>query len=249
MRRIRSAIVVAVLATTSGCSVYEDLRTSDFAKQDAGQIVEAASKAMQDVQRVRMTGQTWVRGTSYFIDLRLSRRGDCMGTLRVEGRNVDIRRLGDRVWFKGDSAFFRLAAGNVDVSKDELDALSRKWVRLTDDGAQELCDLDTLLKEFTVVDHGTDAPKKSEEKGKTSDVDISDVTVGEESDVGGTRAVRLTASPGGAHDEHVWVASEAPHHVVKLESTEIGDGGMLALSEYDVQFEVFAPSGKDVHRD
>ena len=46
----------------------------------------------------------------------------------------------------------------------------------------------------------------------------------------------------------VWVRSEAPHHVVKIESTATQDGGTIAFSEFDEDVEVEAPAPKDVLR-
>jgi peptidoglycan/xylan/chitin deacetylase (PgdA/CDA1 family) len=75
MRTIRGvATSVALAAAVSGCSVYEDLTTSDFAKQDADAIVAAASEAMQDVSSLRLTGQVRDGGEQYFIDLSVDRR-------------------------------------------------------------------------------------------------------------------------------------------------------------------------------
>ena len=95
-----------------------------------------------------------------------------------------------------------------------------------------------MLKTFEVVDF-------DEKGGDREDVPA---TVGEESSVDGQKVVQLSASPGGAHDEMVWVRSEAPHHVVKIESTATRDGGTLAFSEFDEDVEVEAPAPKDVLR-
>ena len=72
--------------------------------------------------------------------------------------------------------------------------------------------------------------------------------VGDESTEDGQKVVQLSGSPGGRHDELAWVRSEAPHHVVRIESTSTQDGGTIAFSEFDEEFEVEVPKGKDVMR-
>ena len=252
--RIFSGMVAlaALVASASGCGAYQDLRTSDFAKQDAAQIVIAAEKSMQDVDRLRITGQRWATGSPIFVDVRVSRRGDCEGSLRLRGRHLDIRRLGDRTWVKGDSGFFRMVAGGASASPEALEQLSRTWVAFSDDAVKQMCDLDALLEDFRVVDQGTRSRSKGGGGGgkdSAAELDIDEVSVGDETSLGGIAVVRLSASPGGAHDEHVWVASEAPHHIVKLESTSTEDGGSYAFSEYDEPFEVVAPRPRDVYRE
>lgn len=238
MRTIRGvATSVALAAAVSGCSVYEDLTTSDFAKQDGEAIVAAAGEVMRDVSSMRMTGQVRDAGEHYFIDLSLDREDRCTGTVRIGGSHLDIRRLGDRAWVKGEAGAFNRLGGGV-LPRSALQRLSSSWLPLEGRSAASLCDLDKLLRTFEVVDFA--------EKG--GDRDEVPTSVGEESSIGGDTVVQLSASPGGAHDEMVWVRSEAPHHVVKIESTATRDGGTIAFSEFDEAVEVEAPDPKDVLR-
>ena len=74
MRTIRGVATAAALAAAvSGCSVYDDLTTSDFAKQDGEAIVAAAGEAMQDVTSLRVTGQVRDAVEQYFVDLTVDR--------------------------------------------------------------------------------------------------------------------------------------------------------------------------------
>ena len=238
MRTIRGvATSVALAAAVSGCSVYEDLTTSDFAKQDGEAIVAAAGEVMRDVSSMRMTGQVRDAGEHYFIDLSLDREDRCTGTVRIGGSHLDIRRLGDRAWVKGEAGAFNRLGGGV-LPRSALQRLSSSWLPLEGRSAASLCDLDKLLRTFEVVDFA--------EKG--DDRDEVPTSVGEESSIGGDTVVQLSASPGGAHDEMVWVRSEAPHHVVKIESTATRDGGTIAFAEFDEAVEVEAPDPKDVLR-
>lgn len=253
MRTIRGVVATAALvAAATGCSVYEDFTTSDFAQKDGDAIVVAASEAMLDVTSLRVTGQVRDGGEHYFVDLSMDRDDRCTGTIRVGGSHLDIRRIGDRAWLKGEAgAFNRLGGGSV--PRQVLDRLSSSWLELDGRTATRLCDFDALLATFEVVDFGQEEPGRGNgrRKGGSTDARTDDpvpASVVEETTIDGRKAVQLTASPGGAHEENTWVLSQAPHHVVKLESTSMRDGGTLSFSEFDVAVEVEAPPRTDVIR-
>jgi hypothetical protein len=248
MHRIRYVAAAATLAGgLSACSVYTDMTTSDFAKQDGDAIASAAGKAMQDVQSMRLTGQVRTRGNQFFIDLTLDRDDNCTGSIRIGGSNIDIRRVGDRVWIKGESgAYNRLSS--TPLPEHVLKRLSTSWVLLEDDkGLRNSCDLDAFLEGFEVVDidpGGADATGK----GKHRTDDPVPAVVGEETSIDGQAVVPLSGNPGGQHEELVWVLSEAPHYVVRVESTAVRDGGTLALTEFGQDVSVEAPDPADVLR-
>lgn len=250
MHRIRRVVAaaasVAVGVAVSGCGVYKDFTTSDFAKQDPDAIVSAASSAMRDVTSMRMTGAVRSEGNQFFIDLTMSRDDRCTGTFRFGGSHVDIRRLGHRVWLKGESgAYNRLS--NRPLTPSALRRLSTAWLLVEDDKALlSACDLESFLDSFEVVDFGA-SPDKGAAKERKSDVlDEVPATVGDETDLSGQTVVPVSGRPGGTHEETSWVLSDAPHYVVRVESTATRDGGALAMSEFNEQVEVEAPDPKDV---
>ena len=250
MHRIRYGAAAAALAGgLSACSVYEDMTTSDFAKQDADAIVSAASTAMQGVQSLRVTGQVRARGNQFFIDLTLDREDQCAGSIRFGGSNIDIRRMRDRVWIKGEPGVYNRLSGTP-LPTHVLDHLSTSWVLLEDDkGLRESCDLDAVLENFEVIDLGQDAAAaKNKGKGRDRTDDAVPATVGEESSIDGQKVVQLSGTPGGQHEELVWVLSEAPHYVVRVESTAARDGGTLTLTEFDREVDVETPDPEDVLR-
>lgn len=253
MHRIRYVSLAATLAAgLSACSVYEDMTTSDFAKQDADAIVAAASKAMRGVSSMRLTGQVRSKGTQVFIDVRMDRDDRCTGTIRLGGGNIDIRRLEDRAWVKGEAAAYNRLS-TTPLRAPALERLSSSWLPVDDKALLGLCDLDSLLEGFEVVDYGSDASKAervSTGKGKGAG-DLDDrvpASVGEESSSDGQKVVPLSGNPGGLHEEVTWVLSEAPHYVVRIESTSARDGGEVSLSEFDEDVLVEAPRPADVLR-
>ena len=256
-----AAVAAALTVALGGCSVYEDLTTSDFAKQGPDAIIESASEAMREVTSLRLVGQVRDGGRHIFVDLRVDRSGTCAGDLRLEGRGLAVIRTGSRTWVRGDVRIATLATGSR-ASASVRDNIDRSWVELG--GATGLCDYDTILGGFDVVDFGTQddgsggattgkKAKKAKKgtKGKASE-EVTDLdgpvpaTIDEETDLDGTAVVKLTGTPGGTHDETVWVSSDEPHRVLKIESTDGRSGGTLSLSNFDEPVEVDPPAAKDV---
>lgn len=232
--RARALAMALVMTGACGCSVVDDLRTSDFAKQGAGPILESAVEATAEVESTRITGSFWEKGSDYFVDVWVSRTGDCRGTLRSGGNNMDVRRVDGKSWFKGDSGFVNQATRGQQVPQAVLDKLSTRWVLFDKAPAQatikKLCDLDLLFKGMKTL-----KVKDSEEAVR-----------GDETDLDGTQAVTLRSTPGGSHTERLWVASEAPHYIVKVSSDEPREQYDLAFSAFNEEFEVERPAAKEI---
>lgn len=233
MRTISRLVVAVVsLGAMTGCSVYQDMTTSDFAKQEPDAIIAAASKAMLDVTSMRLTGQVRSNGQSVFIDLSVAQDGLCRGTMRINGANVDIRRIGKRAWLRGDSG-----------------ATRAKWIPADDKALIKLCDLESHLEEFEVTDAGKVSGTGSGKADKLADLEAYVPTdVGEETSLDGVKVVPLSGRPGGEHEETSWVRSDAPHYVVRIESTSANNGGALYYSAFNDEVVVEAPDRKDVLR-
>jgi hypothetical protein len=234
MRTISRLVVTALtLGAMTGCSVYQDFTTSGFAKQEPDAIVAAASKAMLDVTSMRLTGQVRSHGRSVFVDISVAEGDLCRGTMRIEGANVDIRRVGAKAWVRGES-------GPGAAAK----APAGMWVPTDDKAVLQLCDLRTQLKEFTVADPGEEG-----RAGTTDDLEAYvPSTVGEETSLDGVKVVPLSGRPGGEHEETSWVRVDAPHYVVRIESTSANNGGSLYYSAFNDEVLVEAPDRKDVLR-
>lgn len=255
MQRIRYvALVATVVGGLSACSVYEDMTTSEFAKKDSDVIVAAASKAMRRVSSMRITGQVRARGTQVFVDVRVDRDGRCAGSIRLGGSNIDIRRVKSRAWITGQFGAFTRLSSSTPLPAATLQRLSTSWLLVDDRAVIDLCDFDELLAGFAVVDYGED-PRASQpsrgndkEQGHGLPDDSVPATVGEESSIDDQTVVQLSGDPGGLHKELVWVRSDAPHYVVRVESTSARDGGVVSLSEFDQDVIVEPPDPADVFR-
>jgi len=245
MRTTRAAAALLVLTTLlSGCGAWESFRMSDFAKEDGTTIVSAAGEAMGDVTSMRLTGQVVARGNQILLDLSMGPKGRCTGTLRSGGSHIAIRRVGARAWIKGDEGLYN-SVSERPLPQQALTRLSTSWIPADDRRILDMCELDEYLESFRVVSMVDGSGGKAARKaGREAAAGASDVTVEAEESVDGDRVVKLSADTG----EMVWVLSEAPHYVVRVESAVATDGGSLTLSEFNREVRVEVPAPKDVFR-
>jgi hypothetical protein len=235
-------VAVAVVATgvgtgaLSACGVVDDLRTSGFAKESGAEIVTAASAAMADVTSMRVTGQMRVDGDQVLVDVTLD-EDTCTGTVRFSKSRVSLIRIGDHAWFRGDGASYARMSGSPLPSGAPASS-GAMWVRADGLADDELCDLASHLASFSL-----DPPSKGKNGGREW-TDLGDLSVGDEVDLDGGRAVPVTSTP----QDTAWISSDEPHHVVRLESTVPRDGGNLSYTEFDQDVVVQEPKGKDVLR-
>ena len=245
MRTTRTAAALLVLSTLlSGCGAWERFRMTDFAQEDGATIVSAAGDAMDDVTSMRLTGQVVARGTQVLLDLSMGPDGRCTGTLRSGGSHIAIRRVGDRAWIKGDEGVYTSVTDRA-LPQQALTRLSTSWIPADDRRILDMCELDQYLRSFRVVSMvDGSAGNAARKAGRKATAGARDVTVEAEESVDGDRVVRLSADTG----EMVWVLSEAPHYVVRVESAVVTDGGSLTLSEFNREVRVEVPAPKDVFR-
>lgn len=225
---LRATLVAALLAGGTGCSAYDRLTTSDFARQEPVEVVEAAVAAMSDLTSLRATGQVLVEGRSVFVDVAVDDRSRCSGTMRTSEGRIALRRVGRATWFSGDAGFFARVRGGATLGPQTLTHLATSWVRLDAPALGRLCDLDSWIGSLT------SRPPTAE--------DLTTVEMVEDDALGeGLRAVHFSPTP----DQTVWVSSRAPHHVVHLVRTG-RDGGEISFSDFGLPVEVERPSPGEV---
>ena len=76
----------------------------------------------------------------------------------------------------------------------------------------------------------------------------ADLTRGEEVSLDGVKAVVVTGTDGGVATQRAWIATDDPHHVLKITQEGGREPAALAFSEFDQEFVVEAPPAKDVLR-
>ncbi len=222
MRTWQAALAGVALATTlSACG------GGDFAEESPDAIGEAAEKDMKALKSVRIAGELVEEGEKVSVDMALSTKGDCEGTLGIQGGETQIRSLDGETWMKPDAAFWEASAG--DDAAMVQGVVGDKWVVLGDEeGFAELCDLDELLDSM----NDDEDDSKAETQG-TEDVD-------------GTEAVKVTGETDEGDPVTVWVAVDEPHHILKMEVDQGEEPGQITFSEFDEELSVEAPAEDEV---
>ena len=229
----RTTLTGVALTLLGGCSVYEDMTTSDFAKQGVEDVVSASLETMSEVDSLRMTGSLWLKGRAHFVDLHLSRSGDCTGTLTYGGSHVDVRRVDRKAWVKGDVGFINTAGGGAGLPQATKERLARSWIPLGTRQARDLCAFDKRFDKYGVVHE---------------DDEVADLTRGDEVTLDGQKAVVVSGTDGGVATQRAWISSDDPHYVLKITQEGGREPAALAFSEFDQELEVEAPPAKDVLR-
>jgi hypothetical protein len=221
MRTWQAALAAVAVATTlSACG-------GDFAEESPDAIGEAAEKDMKALKSVRIAGELVEDGEKVSVDMALSTKGDCEGTLGIQGGETQIRSLGGETWMKPDAAFWEASAGGDAAMVQGV--VGDKWVVLGDEeDFAELCDLDELLDSM----NDDEDDSKAETQG-TEDVD-------------GTEAVKVTGETDEGDPVTVWVAVDEPHYILKMQVDQGSEPGEITFSEFDEELSVEAPAEDEV---
>jgi hypothetical protein len=229
-RRAAAAAVTAVLALSACDSLSSG---DDYLDQSPNSMAKTAFADTRKATSMRITGSTEDTGDLGFIrmDIRLDDTS-CYGRIKSEDGDLQIIKNPEGTWFQADEHFWRAHAPSFQVA-DKVAAWGGSWVAVKkDEDFLELCDLDSLLREFKL-----DKRDKRDKRGT--------LVVGEVETIGGGDAVPLT---GRADKEEwtVWAAVEAPHHVVKMAPAD--DHGLpdALFFDYDVHVLAETPDKKDI---
>lgn len=234
-RAVATVVTVGLAGATSACEMPEmnlPFTGSEFAQREVADIASAAHGDMSEITSMRLIGSVRQRGNEYWVDLHLTDDGSCRGSMRFRDSHLEVVQIGKEMWAKGDSGFMRLALG-AGAPSGQVDRASRHWFHQTEAEPNPLCDLESLVSGFEVREDGTDRD------GRT-------MSRGEETDLDGVGTVQVVTPDGGGHDTIAWVRTEAPHHVVRVESTSPRNGYSVTLSEFDAEVDVVPPADEDV---
>jgi hypothetical protein len=190
----------------------------------ADEILKKATAALQSAGSVHIKGQGGSATERFAIDLRYS-DGNSTGTLGVQGKTIDLRKVGQSVYLKGDREFWMGIGG-----EGAAQLLTGKWLKtpLTDkrfSGLSELTDLDKAAEGILDPD-GT-------------------ITKGGQKTINDVPCVGLVSS--GKDGGTLWVATEGEPYPVRLEpSASSGEQGALDFTEYGEKFTVQTPPAEQV---
>lgn len=208
-----------------------------FAGLTGGEIADRALKETSGASSLRMTGDVLDDESSgtIRIDLALDKRGDCAGTMSMNGEGkADLVKSGTTFYMKYDEKFLRAQSeGSSKVETDGVVAmLAGKWTKMSTTGPEakdtaDFCDLDSALAEF------------KDTRSRAG----SNVTRGAATTVGGVPAVLVTEKDG--KDTYtMYVASKGKPYLLRVDSKSATDPGTIVFSDYDKPVSARKPRGE-----
>ncbi len=126
MRKLAAVIglasVAAVGSLLAGCGGGET-RASETSKSPS-QILKDAQRAVSTARSVHMAGHGVAQGQAARLDLSLVRGSEATGKLMLFGGSVELVRVRDNVYMRGDRSFWR----HFGSSRAKLALLTGRWV-------------------------------------------------------------------------------------------------------------------------
>lgn len=226
-RRALAGIGAAVLL--AACGGNDDGGDESFADESPETITAEAEQAMRDTSSMRIDGFITDGGQEISVDMAVTTAGDCEGTMGIAEGEAQVISVGGTTYMKPDEAFWRTFGGSAAEMIIEL--VGDSWAIMPgDEGMAGFCDLDRLLEDLDAAGEGDDDPAE---------------VLGVE-EVDGRRAVRLAGETDSGDPVTVWIAIEAPHHIVKMEVTQGDEPGTITFSDFDEDFGIEAPPEDEV---
>ncbi|MFD5441638.1 hypothetical protein [Streptomyces tendae] len=208
-----------------------------FTGLTGAQISERALKATTEARSLRMTGTVpdEESGGTIKIDIALDRRGDCAGTMGMNGQGeAELIKTGDTLYLKYDERFLRAQSKGEPQADTEalVSLLAGRWTKMSAGGADAkemagFCDLDKLL----------------EDAGGSDDDTPTTVTRGKATTVDDTPAFTLYETDGSERNT-VYVATEGKPYLLRFESGSKQEPGALSFTGYDEPVPAEPPSGE-----
>jgi hypothetical protein len=227
------AITMTMLTSLTACG-GDETKASDapkkegFADQDVEKIQAQVEEDMADLKSVRLKGDVTKDGQQLGLDLALNTDSVCAGSITIEEGTAEIIAGPDGEFLKGDDAFWAVAAGGEAQATQIVSLLDGKWAKMPGSGSgfAEVCDLDSMLSEFT-----------------GSDEDTADSKIGDQVEIDGVDTLELTDDK--TDPTTVWVAIDDPHYIVKV-TKEGSEGGTVTLTDFDEEVDATAPAEDDI---
>lgn len=219
-----AAVLAGAALTSAGCGGDDGSlsQAQDYARSPVRTIAADARTAMRDLRFMHVAGQVRQGRTTVTVDLSVSGKGECTGTIGVGAGSIELRSAGGRAWYRADAAFWRAEAPGQAATIERR--VGGRWVPLTGQLAslRTFCSIHTLTKRML---------------DRSATVTSSGATM-----LGTRPTVRLAVERGGTTTTAYVVASE-PHYVLRMTRGRQGD---LIFSDFDQPFSVTSPAPSDV---
>jgi len=228
--RVAAYVVVGLLAGAGlvGCSDDGDDAPESFSDGTAVEIRDAVVDDMGKLTSVRMAGTATVEGQPVTLDVQMDTDGNCVGSIVLRGGRAELINTPTESYLRGNGAFWRNTSQTPAQGEAFVRKVRSKWVRTgkAAGGFSSFCDLDQLVASIGAESSNVD-------KGDFGKVgEVGAVSLSKPGSVGGT--------------DTVWVAAEAPHYILKLETVGGEEPGSFTLTDHDQPVDVHIPDRTEV---
>ena len=224
----RTALAVVATAAVAGCSVYEDMTTSDFAKQGVADVVSASLETMTEVDSLRMTGQLWLKAGRTSWTSTSAAPATAPGSRHLRGQSTWTSGTSTATApaVQGDRRVLNAAGGRGALSVVG-DPSGRAWSWSPARDSPPSATSDDFMREFFDQPYGVvrrrrrgDRPSREVERGLPGRSE---------------GVVVVTETEGGVATQRAWVATdESPHVVLKHRARkEATRRGRFRLAGFD----------------
>jgi len=159
----------------TGSSTAPSDPAAAYAAEPMSQIQKDAETAWDQMTSVHFSGSAKVAGKLAQMELSMSRKGACTGTMTIGGGHVKILSNGTHAYLNGDAGFYRAVIGAA-ADGSGIDAVAGKWVTgFPMAMAKQMCpagQMFGLADKGSINDEGTATPGTP--VGGVPTVDVSD---------------------------------------------------------------------------
>lgn len=228
MSRLTLCVAAATLALVglSGCGDDNGSlsQAQDYAKSPGADIADQARAAMKDLETAHLKGNVLdPDGTRVLLDLDVSSKGSCKGTIGVGDGTIELRAIGGSAWYRADEAFWSsIAPGD---GKRIAKKVGDRWVKLGGQLAslRSFCSITSLTGQM--LPESAKIRSAGPAMVQTVPTVRLDVTRGDDS-------------------SRAYVIGAEPHRIARFTQ---GATGELDFSGFDKRFDVVAPQKSQVY--
>ncbi|WP_439677123.1 hypothetical protein [Embleya sp. MST-111070] len=228
---IEKSTPTAPVTDSASSGLDETVRNEDL---DVGELARRAKQSAANIKTVHVVADIVSDGKATKLDLKVDRGSeDFQGTVEQNGVRLEVRRIGDAMYVRGDEQAYRSLVGTVD---GELTAklLAGKWLK-GDANSEKLRGVRDIT---TVADPGA-ALKDFPEDGVKLPVET----------INNRRMIPLTGPPG-RDDGKVYIEAQGgkPYPVLIVSKGGRGNksSGSISYGDFDVPVKVTAPPAAEV---
>jgi hypothetical protein len=198
---------------------------SDFARQTVAQIRSASATDMANIDSLTLTGDVPEQEMKFTISL--DSDGQCVGDVEASEGKGRVVEAPSGSFVTGNALFWNAFVG-TEKAAQMMAVAEDKWVRTPRGAGYFLpqCDFKVIIPVLTAGD------SKAATKGAESEID-------------GVPAVAISSDENGVTST-AWIATTAPHYLLKLTTKGGKDAGTFTLSDFDEPVDASLPADAKV---